>query len=749
MRIFITILILCAGKGWSQQLQVCSSRDSLPVPFATIYIKNSFLSFGKVADAKGKIEYHQAEDDDSSNYTLIIQAVGYDKLVKVITGIGLNKLKRIYITPSNLNLNEVVITAQYAPTATEQSVQKIQVIDKEKIQQMGAVNMRDVLSNQLNVRLQQDNVLGAGMSLQGISGENVKLLMDGVPMIGRLNGNIDLSQINVNNVERVEFIEGPLSVQYGTNALAGTINIITKNPGTKKLTLATTGYYESIGTYNISADANVHYKKHNIQINGGRNYFDGWNTMDHAFYFPKPQIADSSRYKKWKPKEQYFATLGYSYTFNKLNAGLKTSFFDEKITNRGYPRAPYAESSFDDYYYTRRFDNNAYLNGKISKNWTVNALAAYNYYSRIKKTVYKDLTTLDETLSLNNSDQDTSTFTLLMSRASFVHRIDSSRLNYEIGYDINYESAFGKRINNQLQYMGDYAGFATLEYKPIPKLIIKPGVRYAYNTLYKTPLIPSLNLKWTLNNKHTVRGSYARGFRAPALKELYFLFVDINHNIVGNMNLRSEQSDNFSVSYNYKTTINNCRFKLDVNAFYNDIYNLITLAQTTATEYSYINIGKYKTFGVQLNNTLKFKKLTFQTGFNYTGRYNDLSETQAVPQFNYSPEVSENIAYRLIKKKISISMFYKYNGKLPGYILVDNKVQQTSLSDYHTLDVTVSKLWYKDRIGITVGCKNMFDVKNINSTAVSGGVHSTSSSTVPLSTGRNYFIKLTLSLTKE
>ncbi|MBL7934544.1 MAG: TonB-dependent receptor, partial [Bacteroidia bacterium] len=476
---------------------------------------------------------------------------------------------------------------------------------------------------------------------------------------------------------------------------------------------------------------------------------DGWNAIDNSFYFPKQRIADSTRYKQWKPKEQYFVSLGYGYTFKKINVGFKSAYFDEKITNRGYPRAPYAESSFDDYYYTKRFDNHVYLNGKIARNWTINSLIAYNYYNRVKKTVYKDLTTLKETLSLNSSDQDTSSFTLLMSRASFIHKIDSAKLSYEVGYDVNYESAFGKRINNQLQYMGDYAGFVTIEYKPFEKVVLKPGIRYAYNTTYNTPVIPSLNAKWTLNEHHTIRASYARGFRAPSLKELYFMFVDINHNIVGNMNLRSEQSDNYSLSYNYRRTIKNCRLKIDVNTFYNDIYHLITLAQTTSTEYSYINIGKYKTLGVQLNNTLRFKKVSFQTGFNYTGRYNELSESVSVPEFNFSPEVLENISYRFIKQKTSISLFYKYNGKLPGYILVGDQIQQTSLSDYHTMDATVSKLFFKERFGISIGCKNIFNVTNINSTAVSGGTHSSSTSSVPLSTGRNYFIKLTLSFSKE
>ncbi len=744
----LTLYLCSTGLlSFGQQIRILSAGDSLPVPFSTLIVKNKFISLGQTADEKGVIRYRESETD-SSRYTMIAQAVGFERYEKMVTGIEMNKIKSIYLKPVT-NLSEVVVTSQYAPTTAERSVQKIQVIDKEKIQQMGAVNLQDVLSNQLNVRLQMDNVLGAGMSLQGISGENVKILLDGVPMIGRLNGNIDLSQINLNHVERIEFVEGPLSVQYGTNALAGTINIITKNPSTKKYILGVSGYYESIGTYNLNGEADVYYKKHNIQVSGGRNYFDGWNPTDAQFLMPKDHIADSTRYKQWKPKEQYFAGFAYNYTYRRLNVGFKSAYFDEKITNRGYPRAPYAENTFDDYYYTKRLDNHVFINGKLSDSWAVNALAAYNYYNRVKKTLYKDLTTLEETLSANSSDQDTSNFTLLMSRASFVHTRPASKLNYEIGYDVNYESAFGKRITNQLQYMGDYALFVTGEYKPWQKLILKPGLRYAHNTAYNTPLVPSFNLKWMLNSRHTIRASYARGFRAPTLKELYFVFVDINHNIVGNTNLGSEQSNNYSVAYNYRTSVEGCRVKFDLNMFYNDIHNLITLAQITGTEYSYVNIGRYKTLGTQFTNTLTFKRFSMQTGFNYTGRYNQLSETEDVPQYAFSPELLENLSYKFIREKLTLSVFYKYNGSLPGFAVVNDEVRQTALAAYHTMDATLSKLFYKDRIGITLGCKNIFDVRNLSSTLVSGGAHSSSATSVPLSTGRNYFIKLSLSLTKE
>ena len=125
-------------------------------------------------------------------------------------------------------LETFVITAQYEETSKEKAVNKIRVINREKIDALAAVNLGDVLKNELNVRLSQDNVLGTFMSLQGISGQNVKILVDGIPVIGKLNGSIDVSQINLNDIERIEIVEGPLSVNYGTDALAGTINLITK-----------------------------------------------------------------------------------------------------------------------------------------------------------------------------------------------------------------------------------------------------------------------------------------------------------------------------------------------------------------------------------------------------------------------------------------------------------------------------------------------------------------------------------------
>ena len=89
-----------------------------------------------------------------------------------------------------------------------------------------------------------------------------------------MNGNIDLSQINLSNVEQIEIIEGPLSTIYGTDALAGTVNIITKKKLDYKNILRT--YYESVGKYNLDIILNRKYKDNLIGYQFGRKYFNGW-----------------------------------------------------------------------------------------------------------------------------------------------------------------------------------------------------------------------------------------------------------------------------------------------------------------------------------------------------------------------------------------------------------------------------------------------------------------------------------------
>jgi outer membrane receptor for ferrienterochelin and colicins len=126
-------------------------------------------------------------------------------------------------------LGEVVITGQYKPQSVKNSVYQVRVINSERIRQSGATEIKQVLANQLGFRFSNDNTIGTtDVQLMGMSGRNVKILLDGVPMVDRGDTRESLNQVDVNTIERIEIVEGPMSVSYGSDALAGVINIITK-----------------------------------------------------------------------------------------------------------------------------------------------------------------------------------------------------------------------------------------------------------------------------------------------------------------------------------------------------------------------------------------------------------------------------------------------------------------------------------------------------------------------------------------
>lgn len=643
-----------------------------------------------------------------------------------------------------LLLNTMVVTAQYLPKSANDAVQNIRVISRTQIDRMAAVNLRDALIQQLNIRISEDNILGAGLRIQGLSGENVKIMIDGVPLIGRLDGDLDLRQINLDQIERIEIVEGPLSVQYGTNALAGTINLISrKNSGTG----VGLGYYaENVGTQNNSLSAHHAAGNHTMGIFGSRNIFDGWHQDDAFWPDFKKQLADVKRFKSWKPREQHTAGANYALRTGRKTVGAKTQYFNEFILNRGLPRQPYQESAFDDTYRTRRIDLSINTDGFLTDQWRMNVVAAFNHYKREKNTFIKNLTNLDSVLSNNPSDHDTTVFVQWMSRGSLQKLPGTQNLGMEIGYDLQLEQSSGLRIDGGLREIADLAVFATAEYEFSEKWLLKPGLRAAYNSAYQAPLVPSLHLKGGLGPL-TVRASWAKGFRAPSIKELYFYFVDINHNIIGNPSLKAEYSDNFSLNLKGKHLQNNLNFEWEAAAFYNQMQYLITLAQLPgAAEFTYINVGKFISKGIQSLFSISHRSLSVALGGSITGLYNQISETAIVDKFSYSPELNSVIGYEFSRWNAGFQLMTRYQGRQPGFnALADGTIVQTFIDPYWLTDLSIYKNLLSKQMLLSLGCKNIFNVNNVNA-GLASTVHSSNAGSVPIGMGRIVFLKLDYSI---
>ncbi|MCH2231291.1 MAG: TonB-dependent receptor [Crocinitomicaceae bacterium] len=718
--ILVIVLLVVSSNIWSQNIVIVEDETGDPVAQAKVsvisYIDSTQVE-NTISDWNGKSRFYSKFEE---KVYVKIYALGYYPFTDTLWLQSTNKFSLIKLQ----QIEEMVVTAQLKATSLEKAVQKIDVITAEQIQKSGAVNLSEILVYKTNIRISQDNILGSSMEIGGATGQNIKILIDGVPVIGRQNGNIDLSQVNLNNVERIEIIEGPLSVNYGTNALAGTINIITKKKTSQGVEIILAPFYESSGVYNLNGTVSFSKGKNSLSINGGRNYFDGWSANDPFIEFPKERLADSNRVKTWKPKEQYFGNVRYDFRMKNWQSSISGSYFHEEIMNRGMPKAPYYETAFDDYYNTQRLDV-SFVNDFTIRKSKLKLLLAHNFFKRKKNTYIIDLTSLDQLLSESNGSQDTSRFDNTMARMEFISRLHK-KLDYQIGVDLYNYTGWGRRIESGEQDMGDYAGFITLDWKITDSLIVKPGLRYAYNTNFESPLIPSLNLLYRVK-RISVRGSVARGFRAPSMKEMYLDFVDVNHDITGNPNLKPESSWNYSLNLNWiKSMKSNGMYKMEWNGSYNEIENLISLAVKEDGSYSYVNIGEFSSISNRLKFVFRQQRLRLTLDLAYIGRFNYLSNSTSTSNYLFSPEIGVNSEFDIIKKRLSFNTFYKFNGRLQTYSLNSNdEVVESRQDGFNILDVSFSSQLLKDRnLVLTIGAKNVLNVQTVNVTGQVQAIHS-------------------------
>ncbi|MEO6166890.1 MAG: TonB-dependent receptor [Chitinophagales bacterium] len=736
--LIFTLLLFPAFAQEYGTIKVMNAEIQQPVDDAIILLQ----SLNKKSDRKQEIYFTDKNGVATNAYPeksiAYIQAFGY----KTIQDTVIPFLSyTFYLQKLEVDLNEVVVTGQYDINTSDKSVYNVKVIDEATIQSMAAQDLGDVLSNQLNCRISQDNILGSSLSINGISGQNVKILIDGVNIIGRENGNIDLNQINMNNVERIEIIEGPMSVSYGTDAIGGLINIVTRKSSSYPLEADLNLYYESVGTFN--GDAALLWRKNNnsISLSGGRYFFDGFSE------------EDTSRFMEWKPKQQYFASVNYNYLGKSMKAGFKSDYLEQKIQNNGNPvLTPYQAYAFDDYYLTNRWNNALTNEWRFKNNGKLQLTNAYSYYKHIRNTYRMDLVTLEQSLLTGEETQDTAVFASWALRGTYSNNLPIRKLNYQAGYDINLENGKGAKLLSGQQHINDYALFGSLEYQLFKDFYVRPGLRFSYNTRYGAPVTPSLNLKYDFLANYSVRASYAHGFRAPTLKELDLYFVDVNHNVLGNNNLEAETSDNFAVSFTAANQAGAFKLKTEVSAFYNDIHNIITLAllEPSSQLYTYVNIDRYRTTGGTFSASLKSTHIFFTTGFSLTGLFNSLSDSFDIDKFSLTPEFQNNFVVTFPKAGFEGAVYLKNTGTTPGFnVDEDGAVYQTFIEPYTIIDLSLTKYILKKHMSFSAGVKNLLNVVNIESNGLGGSIHSSGGESIPYSVGRFVFASVRLKLYKE
>ena len=653
-------------------------------------------------------------------------------------------------------IDPVIITGDAGARKTSDLPFNAYVIGNKTIKEMAAQNLGDVLKYQSNILQSQDPVLGAGISMQGLGGQSVKILVDGIPMIGRLNGNIDISQLLVSQIERIEIIEGPMSVMYGSDAVGGVVNIITKSP--KHTQFQGNSYQDAVSNTNADASLTLAKGKNTIGIHAGRQYFGGID------------FDSTTRSFNWKPKTKLLGGVEWSIrNKDKIHHRIRLNYFNEQLLDRSNAEFNLVSiTGYNNRFFTHRtdFSQHTFIKSGLRNNEGGDLLSfqfsnGLNSYTRFNQLWKRNLVTGFEELS-NPNDMDTTVNVQWNSRAVVSYK-PSKKMLWIGGYEANIESLTANRVASQ-KPITDIGAYASLEYKPVQKLSIRPGVRLIYNSMFGrspwpavfgpgwklAPVIPSLQMRYSVTQHSTFRSSIAQAFRSPTIKELHFLFVDINHNVRGNQDLQPELANSIQGSFDYRhkiTAQQGATFTL--KGFHNRISNQIQLGLVDATAllYKYINIGKAQSYGGSVEVLYSSSRLNLTIAGTQVFSNTWITDTSKVNAWN-TLQWSFSSTYAFPEQRMQIQLFGRYSGR--NFILTPEG-NSFAIDPYGLIDVSFSKTftpkkanWERRSIQLQGGIKNVLGVTQIAGAAITGGVHGNNSGTMNIGTGRNPFLSLNL-----
>ncbi len=630
-------------------------------------------------------------------------------------------------------LNEVVVTAQHMPTSEKNAIYKVKTITKQKIKLKAVNNLTDLLRQELNIDFSFNPVFGAGIELNGISKENVKILIDGVPLIGRVNGVLNLNQINLDNIERIEIIEGPVSVFYGTDAIGGIINLITIKKQTKTVTGNISTSYQTIDAKNTNATFGFKENKNILKFSAGYSYFNGLNTDD-----------TNERSLNWPKNRQYYKQFKYLRNIGGFKLNFSSDYSEELIYTFGEITRGKAT---DINYTTRRFDNSLNLQGKLQKNSYLDLTISYLNYDRFDTSYNFIPTTNTSTLIEDNPNENKNFFDTFFAKIQYANSNKTNKLNYAIGFEYELNYGKGNRILNYKQQIENISIYTSINYKITDKFEIQPAVRYTKNNIFENLFSPAFNAKYKLNNQNNIRFAYGNGFRTPSLKELYLdwtpTFGPITYTFSGNENLRLESSNSYNLYYTYS----NKKLTIEPSLNYNEIKDLIGLSELVNFERHYINLNKMKSLNIFILTKLNYiENLQINLGASYLGRYFEYTDMFNSDTFMFTPSINTSITYNYKPFKMSFNLFYKYSGKRKGHYIEEisgeDVLIETTRQDFNNLDFTIKKEFLKNKLEIVTGAKNIFNITDIETFNQIGVAHERNNQLL----GNFYFLKATYKL---
>lgn len=475
----------------------------------------------------------------------------------------------------------IVITDSGRERPLAETTVATELITRADIEISGAENLAEVLEDHPGVEVFR-SFRGSAIRMQGLDPEYVLVLVDGQRAIGRVGGAVDLARFPVENVERIEIVKGASSALYGSDALAGVVNIITRT-AERPLEAEIHSSYGRFDTLDLSGRIGLRRGAWSSSTTGGWHRSDGYDLDPEtiattASSHDELHVAHRSSYQAGPRLE----LVGQAEYLERDQYGI-----DESATGAVFDRSTRTETAA----------TSLRARWRPTKSGALTMSGRYSMWRDQYLSDQRDSNALDayeltrEQLGEIGAQYDTtlaSRHFLTIGAQGLLEHLRADRLSED-----------GTR--QRVAFLGQHEWTIA----STPYSVVAPGVRVDLDSQFGQHVSPKLATRWDAHERLALRASYGVGFRAPGFRELLLRFENpsVGYRVDGNPDLEPETSRSANLGAEARV---HRRVWTALSLYHNDIDNLITtdLADDGGTGgtqvYTYVNIASARTRGVEL-----------------------------------------------------------------------------------------------------------------------------------------------------
>lgn len=514
-------------------------------------------------------------------YEVRVRAIGYAQEA-VRARVPRGDLLRILLTPRAVPLDAVVVTAGRRLQRLADVVVTTEVVTRDEIVRSGASDLATVLTSRAGITLEGGHPTGSGLMLQGLGARRVLVLLDGRPLVGRIAGNFDVSRIPASAVERVEIVKGPQSTLYGSEAMGGVVNIITRRPvGGWEASADLTG--GSHGRLDTSLHGQASAGRFTLLGEAGRRTIELTPGVS-------GETGTLARRLDGLGRVAYQAAPGL-----RLEAG--GLVVDERQRWRTGQLYHFADNTQLD----ARAGATADWRGHTME-WRVHA-GEFRHLSRRATSAEPVAGTGDfETQRLVEGDV---AWSGPLGPAAFDAGVEARREHIRSG-----------RVEGGSRTQDRAEAFVQTTFSPGPLQLV-PGVRLSASQPWGSHWSPRVAAMLRPRPELALRASLGRGFRAPDFKEQFITFANsgpgFSYTVAGNPGLVPEQSVNYTAGIEWALD----RVYVRGQWFRNEFDNFIETVEQQPGMYSYANVQDGRTTGIELETGITHGGLRVDAGYSW------------------------------------------------------------------------------------------------------------------------------------